>query len=199
MKVKDVQIVSEGCIFTGDDEHLVSELIGAVRGITTQVPGLTAFRGIVVDSCEGEQKPHFRLEFVGPDGAGDECAAKKLYTLECHPEISSTGQLKGEVLADGEVDYDGGIQVCYVDQALIGGEYDEDLETSPCDIIVEHGTTRIVFSGAREAVDLLIVMYLFRVYRDTLRKDFPGYSTKFDTETLKSCDQLTGAVYLFTQ
>ena|GEM_PF-3624706 len=123
----------------------------------------------------GDETTLFHLDFISQYGEGNNCLEKKMLTMKNHPEIAHTADLSDDQLADGEVNYLGGLQVS-----------SSFLRTNGKSIISGKRVLRIGFSGAKQYTDEIFsvrIAYAFTEMQDIVISeddDFDFESNSFD-------------------
>lgn len=141
---------------------------------------------ILEDEKESDEHgPHYLLHFADPNlKDGDSCAQGKIETLRRLPRIGNTGELKKsprDMHFPEMVTWYGGINLHY-----IGDEDGEKVK----------GVVRMAFSGANEAVDLMIVIKILQAYLSACDKLYPTAAYEYNFEPLMN-DQLFKALINF--
>lgn len=168
-------IASDSINVNGKNTQISCAMMTSISRAVGKVLGLKKWEYIIEDVRTGETEPQFKLHLISSKGKGTSCADKKLYTLQVHSEIANTGELKPVKLPDNEVSWYGAIQVPYT-----GYETDENGESVPCS-----GIVRIIFSGAREGVDLGLVLESLESYEIHCDMIILDASYSFDKEGLR--------------
>ncbi|MCL2445041.1 hypothetical protein FWD07_02905 [Candidatus Saccharibacteria bacterium] len=135
---------------------------------------LNAWRCILQFASANETEELARLDFTGPDGAGNNCAEDKLATLHRHPDHFATGTIPEDLLDPeaGDKKWLGAIAIpfkfTHLSETATSGE----------------GSLRVSFSGALEHTDLVIATLCARHFRDALAKAIPNESIEYDYKGL---------------
>jgi hypothetical protein len=163
------------CVFDQNsrDVEINAEVRRALIRAVAEIPQINHYHFMIEDQKTGEESPHYAMSLISVDEKGGSCAPEKMFTLKNHPEISSTNDMKGRELAEGEVQWFGGISVPY-----IGHEGVENTSVS--------GVVRVVFSGSQEAVDLIVVLKVLKAYIEVCEIYLTDSSYDFDLSGLWS-------------
>ncbi len=154
--------------------ELIAKIKRELMRLVCDTVGLGGWEFILEDEKESDEHgPHYLLHFADPNlEDGDSCAQGKIETLRRLPNIGNTGELKKATRKDhfpGMITYYGGINLHY-----IGDEAGEKVK----------GVVRMAFSGAHEAVDLMIVIRMLQTYLSACDKLYPTAAYEYDFEPL---------------
>lgn len=161
-----------------EDIAINNAVMRAVGRTVGGINDLDEWQFMLEDQKGGDKSPHYLLVYTSSLGKGQSCAAEKMHTLFNHPEISNTKDMDGRELGPHEVCWYGGINVLYTGF--------EGPDSTPI-----KGVVRIVFSGARESIDLVIVLEALKAYIEACDRFLPDSTYLYDLSGLKS-DQLSG-------
>ncbi len=160
-KENPIYVVNPETTYRPSETVITDAILKALEKAINGVVGLTQWEFILEETDNNEEKPHRVVWVTSALGAGESCAKEKLQTLKNNPTISSTGELRDKTLPEGEVGWYGGISVPY--------GYANDMS---CDDI--DGVVRVIFSGAREVVDLGIVLEVLDTYSNARNRYLSG-------------------------
>lgn len=181
-------VANDSINVNGKNTEISCAMMTSVSRAVGKVLGLKEWEYIMEDVRTSETEPQFKLHLISSKGKGTSCADKKLHTLQVHPEIANTGELKHVKLPDDEVSWYGAIQVPYT-----GYETDENGESVPCS-----GIVRIIFSGAREGVDLGLVLESLESYEINCDMIIMDASYAFDKEGLQQDQFVRYMMYILS-
>lgn len=165
------------CVFADEDVVINNAIMRTLGRVVDGIPDLEQWQFKIEDQKGDELSPHYSLSFTSTAGRGNSCAHQKMNTLRNHPEIINTRDVKEFGVGSGEVCWYGGINLKYIGY--------EDASITPTE-----GIVRIVFSGAREAIDLMIVITILQAYIKACDDFLPRASYIYDIDSLRK-DQLS--------
>ena len=179
-------VVQDKTIEEPEDNPISNSLMISTGRNVADKENLKQWELWLVDWKNGDgDKPHYSQFYRSVNGAGKSCAEGKMLTLKNHPEITNTGELKDRpddvLTVAGEVSWYGGISIPYT-----GHEGPEHKAVK--------GAVYIVFSGAREAIDLAIVIAILKDYIKACDEFLPDCSYTYDISGLLK-DQLSSYLW----
>lgn len=184
--ISEFIVVEDKCKAEPEDNPISNKLMISVGRNVADKENLKEWEFWLRDWKNGDgDEAHYSQFYRSVKGAGKSCAEGKMLTLMNHPDITNTGEMKDrpndiDVVA-GEVSWYGGISITYSGH--------EGLEHKAV-----NGVVMIVFSGAREAIDLAIVLETLRDYIKACDYIIDDSSYTYDLYLLKN-DQLSSYLW----
>lgn len=181
-------MINQNSIWAKEDQSIVAMMMRNLSHSVEDKIGLRNWRFILEDQKNGEDEPHFILDFESFDIVGGNCAFDKIETLRNHPEVATTQDLKNShALMDNEVSWYGGINIPYTGY--------EDLDPKTIFELghkdnMTKGMIRIAFSGAKESIDQIIAIEMLFAYMKACDTLIPEAAYFYDLSGLKE-DQLS--------
>lgn len=168
------------CASNPEDIAITNTVMRVVGRTVASIHDLDQWQFILEDQKGDEPSPHYALIFTSTKGKGESCAVEKINTLKNYPYVANTGDIKKRLfeLKPDEVDWYGGINVSYAGF--------EGIDSTPV-----NGVVRIAFSGAKEAIDLVIVLKVLKTYIEVCDRLLTDATYLYNLDQLKA-DQLSG-------